>query len=326
MGRESPSDYAKRYHKLKVNAINGKGEKLFEVVEVTEYQIRAGLERDGLVTAIRKEIGMKARVNLHTNFGSFYFPKGDVMDPNEPFFWQTIRRAFGFKASPVELIDVLRLAYRCGRIGKGKDVTGQAPAALTAASYAKQFFSLDCNGFVGNYWGVSPEVGQESWAGITPATEANVLLHLHGGYKRSGKKKVWIKPELGWNGWVPAAELTLDYIPLQPRLSASEAKTGDVLIDVDTAGGFPHIAVVDNVSHLGGDKVSWNVVEWGSRGGLAKHVKAQTTVTLEPNTKLKKGFGVGFWNGKRSRFRYLFAAPTVPFLPAEWGRCGRMDL
>lgn len=30
--------------------------------------------------------------------------------------------------------------------------------------YGRQFFGLDCNGFVGNYWGLSPGLSIGVWA------------------------------------------------------------------------------------------------------------------------------------------------------------------
>jgi hypothetical protein len=315
MGRQSAADYVGAYHNLFVTAVNAKREKLTETVHVTRYQVRAGGERSKLLNALAAVLGLERPPSLSTAYDRFYFPKGDVIGSSEPFFWQSIRRAFGFKASPSEMRDVLRLAVRCGRIGTGKDkdAARQAPAAPTMAIYASRYFGQDCNGFVGNYWGLSPEVNIGSWAQGTEAQEAK--------YKENE------------NGWVRAAMLSLPYIPLHPRRSAADAQNGDVLIDVENGSQFPHIAVIENVLHEGGDKLKFQVVEWGSATSLEsiqdvseydKHVKAPVTKELVEGGPKQKEFGVGYKNG--SRYRYLFAAPDVPFPPATWGRCGKEEI
>lgn len=35
-------------------------------------------------------------------------------------------------------------------------------------------------------------------------------------------------------------------------------------------------------------------------------------------------YGLGFGGGEK--FRYLFGRPNTPFVPAEFGRCGREDI
>jgi hypothetical protein len=250
----SPSDYVREYHQLVVNDTRLK---LFATAHITGYQINASGEQANLLNALKAVLGLKKGIVLKENYGSFKFPAGDVMDPSEPFFWQGIRRAFGYKASPCEMKDVLRLAYRCGRIGKPseRDAAGQRPAAPTPETYARTFFSLDCNGLVGNYFGLSPEVLIDCWASISQKTEKKIIDTVN------GHDRVAAIP--GWNGWVRAAVKTLDYIPLTPRTKASEAKTGDVLITVKKDGTYKHIALVDFVGVLDDDTVNWRIVEWG---------------------------------------------------------------
>ncbi len=311
MSRQSPSDYMRQYHDLSVRAFGPTGLPMAGTVHVTRYQVAAPLERDRLIAALKTVLKIKHTPPLHSNYDWFAFAPGDPIQTSEPFYWQSIRRAFGFKGSPSEMHDVLRLACRLGRIGSGKDIAGQPAAAMTMAAYAKQFFSLDCNGFVGNYWGLSPEVHQSNWAVITPKTETRVLKKTVGGDY--------------WNGWGTAAVKTLDYIPLTPRKAASEARSGDVLIIHKDGVSWSHIALVDHVTWMDGDQVNWRVVEYGestSETGFNtaadNHIKPFRTVKLVqgPNKKL----GVGYLDG--NKFKYLFAAPNSLFPPATIGRCG----
>src|SRR4051794_15186545 len=152
MSRMSAADYVRQYHNLPVTAVDASGNPMAEMVHVTRYQVNAVPEQQRLVTALKKVLGLKTTPNLATTAESFSFPTGDVMGTVEPFYWSGLRRAYYFKGSPAEIRDAIRLAYRCGRIGKGKDVAGQPAAALTMSQYASQCFGLDCNGLVGNYF------------------------------------------------------------------------------------------------------------------------------------------------------------------------------
>src|SRR5262245_57739751 len=193
MARQSPGDYMREYHNLQVSAVGPTGLPMAATVHITRYQYNASTERDRLLAALKKALGLKSTPPLNTTYDWFSFPPGDPIGTHEPFYWQAIRRAFGFKGSPSEMRDVLRLACRLGRVGVGKDVAGQPAAASTMAAYAKVFFSLDCNGFVGNYWGVSPAVHQSSWAVISAKEEVRVhKMVASDGY---------------WNGWARAEEL-----------------------------------------------------------------------------------------------------------------------
>lgn len=315
MARQSPSDYMREYHNLLVMAHGPTGIPMTGTVHITRYQVRAGVERERLLTALKKVLGLKSTPELVNAYDWFAFPPGDPIRTGEPFYWQSIRRAYGFKASPAEMRDVLKLACRLGRVGFGKDVAGQPAAAPNMAAYAKEFFSLDCNGFVGNYWGLSPEVHQSSWAIISAKEEARVHKKLAaGGY---------------WNGWGRAAEMTLDYIPLTPRRAASEVRTGDVIIVHKDNVGWSHIAVVDHATWMDKNQVNWRVVEYGE--GTAEssfntaadnHIKPFRVVKLDqgPDKKL----GIGYRDG--IKFKYVFAAPNSPHPPATIGRCGQRSV
>jgi len=301
----------RQYHDLSVRAFGPTGLPMTSNVHITRYQITAYSERDRLIAALKKVLKIKHTPPLHSNYDWFAFASDDPIQTSEPFYWQSIRRSFGFKGSPSEMCDVLRLACRLGRIGVGKDVAGQPAATTTMATYAKEFFSLDCNGFVGNYWGLSPEVHQSSWAVITPSTESLVLKKTAGGSY--------------WNGWGMAAVKTLDYIPLTPRMAAREARSGDVLVVYKDGMSWSHIALVDHVSWVDNNQVNWRVVEYGQstseknfNTAADNHIKTFRIIKLVqgPNKKL----GVGYKDG--NKFKYLFAAPNSPFPPATIGRCG----
>lgn len=292
-GRISPSQYTMTYHCL---PINDPQQVLFTSVNITRYQNgtrpACESERSSLLSAVAKIIGVK---NLPS---TFRFPQSDVMDTAKPFYRQGINRAYRGKGSPSEIADAIRLAVRCGRIGKGK-------AAPTIDQYAKQFLGLDCNGLVGNYYGLSPAVSIGVWALGEP-----------------GKLLSWDEKKQRSAGWGAAELATTPYVPLEPRLSISEVCDGDVLITVTSDNHYKHIALVEGVTILGTDRVTWTIVEWGEGGGPNKHIKAPTTVKLEKGKK--KQFGLGF--ASKDNFRYLFAGPNTPWEPAKWGRCGSLEI
>ncbi len=152
----SPSQYVLNYHSL---LINDPQQKLATSVNITRYQngtrAECETERNSLISAVTKILGAK---HLHS---TFRFPQDDVIDSTKPFYKVGIKRAYQGKGSPSEIADVIRLAWRCGRIGKGK-------AFSTIDQYAKQFLGLDCNGLVGNYHGVSPGISIEVWGSGEP--------------------------------------------------------------------------------------------------------------------------------------------------------------
>src|SRR4051794_4543381 len=98
----SASDYVRMYHNLDVTAVDPTGAVMSETVHVTRYKVVAAEERGKLLQALKKVLGLKVVPNLATTTEWFSFPSGDVMNSVEPFYWQGIRRAFHFKASPFE--------------------------------------------------------------------------------------------------------------------------------------------------------------------------------------------------------------------------------
>ncbi|MBY0228640.1 MAG: hypothetical protein K2W96_05100 [Gemmataceae bacterium] len=314
MARTTASDYVRQYHDLAVTAVGPTGAWVSDTVRITKYQVVAADERSKLLNALKKALGLKYLPNLATTTDSFQFPMGDVMGGVEWFYWQGIRRAFHFKASPAEMIDVLRLAVRCGRIGTGKDIAGVPAAALTMGQYGNRFFGQDCNGLVGNYYNLSPALYIGCYAEMSAREEERVAKKVEAskGY---------------WNGWARAEVLSLPHIPLAPRRSAEEARSGDVLVDVQSGTSWAHIAVVEDVAVVDKETVTWRVVEWGQETaekniGTDKdaHIKPIKTVKLKKGPK--KNLGVGHESMNGLRFRYLFAGPQVPWDVARWGRGG----
>ena len=109
----SPSQYVLNYHSL---LINDPQQKLATSVNITRYQngtrAECETERNSLISAVTKILGAK---HLHS---TFRFPQDDVIDSTKPFYKVGIKRAYQGKGSPSEIADVIRLAWRCGRIGK----------------------------------------------------------------------------------------------------------------------------------------------------------------------------------------------------------------
>src|SRR5262245_25757627 len=125
------SDYVRSYHNMRVHAVGPKGDKFIENVQITRYQVSSGGELSQVKQCLKKILGLKSLPNFTTTSESFFFPSTDPIGIFEPFYWQSLRRAYGFKGSPGEIKDAIRLAVRCGRIGKGKDVLGNPVAAAT---------------------------------------------------------------------------------------------------------------------------------------------------------------------------------------------------
>ena len=134
---------------------------------------RYGTSRSGLQIQKEYDLFLKAlRVAHHgrndTPCGSpFYFnqrPLFCAILPTEDFYGESFAHAFNGKGSPDEITDTLRLAMAVGRIGTERDVNGQQPGAATVQTYATDFLTLDCNGFVGNFYGGDPSAEIKTYA------------------------------------------------------------------------------------------------------------------------------------------------------------------
>ena len=308
--------YVSSYHTL---PLNDKDLPAMQTVSVQRYysseskddtRARCKKEREALWGAL-----VKLKVELYST--TFYFPATDVLGKTEePFYKNGYNRVFAGRGSPMEIRDVLRLAIRAGRIGKG----GVRP---TLDAYVYDFMTLDCNGFMGNLFNLSPHMHIANWA------------------TGDGTKSDDYYDDIGW---LEADKMTKGYLPLKPILSVGDITPCDVIITVKrnvmlSMGRFVHIAVVDGISPAGNGKHYVQVVEWGGHGA-DKHYAPDTFEIIDgpelPGIGKKKDgtpkngkkLGVGFWEkGKEQEniFRYFFKKPCQAN-PATWGRFGLEDV
>jgi hypothetical protein len=296
----SPTDYAFAYHSLRLNYPDLK---LVETVNIQRYQNgprpECTAERDAMLDLLAPKLGLRNRYQIPP---VFTMPAGPGFDGTESFYLAGIRRAYGGKGSPSEIADALRLAWACRRNVNGKG----GPRYPSATRYAYDFLGLDCNGFVGNYFGLSPEFSVQNW-GTNP--KADVMK--------------WDEGKRRAQGFGPMEMAMLQYFPLQPRTEIQDVQDLDILISVGIHDGkYHHIAVVDDVQALSNDtkgavNMGWTIVEWGWWGDRYEHVKQDQWAALVPGKDPKKG--LVFQDG--DRWRYVFASPCEPF-PADFGRCG----
>lgn len=292
-----PTEYVKRYHEL---LVNDTAQDIFQSVDIRNYNSGWSPERqteyDLLVNKLAPKTGSSA-LPL-----TFYVRNDSRMDNSEVFYRHSLRRAYLGKGSPEEIIDALRLATLCGLIKPGRAGAGDL------ATYVKTYIGLDCNGFVGNYFGLSPEVKPRAWAqGMSvPADD-------------SAKVKA---------GITKAIALTLAYFPLTARTSADTIAPGDVVITVRNDApvhSHEHIALVASVS-VTGDTATIGLAEWGGAGGIATHTGTAVGVKLvsnAPATKQWRRYGLAWASG--DAYRHIFA-PPCPANSAGWGRCGQPEI
>lgn len=280
----NPTEFARRYHRMKIHM--DFAPQYSGTVNITKYQNGSREDCNAEMETLKALI---AKVLKRKPDSIFCFPAGDMIPSSEAFYTKGIYRAYNGKGSPDEIIDVLRLACRFDRPKK----TGCA----TLTAYAKKFIGLDCNGFVGNYHGLSPELHVSIWA-----------------YGWTGKPdKVAALKE--------AERLSIEsFFPLKPRTDVKEARSGDVLASLNAAGKIHHVALIDDVFGGEANLMRCRIVEWGQAGEEPNHIKEIKTYEL---VKGPKNFGVEYGiHPKGGEFRYLLARPTG-FNPAGWGRCGR---
>jgi hypothetical protein len=81
-------------------------------------------------------------------------------------FWtiasKTVVRCYCGKGSPDDLNDMIWLAHRYGRIF---NLNNQKSTAKTMQEYVHAYLGQDCNGFVGNYFGIDPNTSIRTYAG-----------------------------------------------------------------------------------------------------------------------------------------------------------------
>jgi hypothetical protein len=201
-GMAAPDEYVARYHQLIVK--NDLGQDIFESADIRNYCSGWSTEREKEYDLLVSKLVPKTGGTVLPM--TFYIRKDWRMDDTEVFYRHSLRRAYLGKGSPEEIIDALRLASLCGLIKSGR------AGASDLATYVSTYIGLDCNGFVGNYFGLSPEVKPRAWAqGMkVPADD-------------SAKAKA---------GITKAIELTLAHFPLTARTAARDIAPGDVVITV----------------------------------------------------------------------------------------------
>ncbi|HEX4808155.1 MAG TPA: hypothetical protein VH325_04455 [Bryobacteraceae bacterium] len=284
----APTDYLDRYHRLQ---ISDSRLSLSETVNVTNYCSGEAPERSQEQWLLTDKLRQIIDAKLKALPSRFKFPSGDPsMDPNEPFYFMSLRRAFLGKGSPDEISDTLRLAVRAGRIGpKG--------AAANCVAYVKKFIGIDCNAFQGNYLGLDPEI----------------------------KPRLYAKGVKGVTAYSNSLSLSFPFLPLTARPSADTVRSGDVLITVvDADDHHEHIALVDNVSSPKPNQLTLDIVEWGQAGERDKHIVPNCSVTIVTGGPEPR-YGVSFRNDAKTAHRYFFAPPATNFNSAGIGRCGQED-
>ncbi len=252
----TPEDYLRRFHPLKVvDAKLG----ISAVIDVQKYI--SGMPADG-ETEYNKISGLIAGryfgskhwsvSDLNKQSQPFCIKDAEGIDPSETWTIGSIRRAFGGRASPEEMIDGLRLAVLTKRC-----------KAAEVATYGAKFLGLDCNAFVGN------------WLGVSPSTSISAYANGYGNKTPSGA--------------TPDVLVTKDIIQLPPVTDPAKIKAGTVLATFSKVGGvgksnWRHIALVQSCGAVAGGKYQAQICEWGGAGGLEAHKNAITfALTAEKN-------------------------------------------
>ncbi|WP_431285249.1 hypothetical protein ACQW02_10810 [Humitalea sp. 24SJ18S-53] len=253
----SPEDYLRQFHPLKVfDAKLG----ISASIDVKNYI--SGMPDSGQ-TEYNKISGLIAG----RYFGSKHWSVSDLIkqtqpfcikgaegiDPTEQWTIGSIRRAFGGRASPEEMMDGLRLAVLTGRC-----------KASEVATYGAKHMGLDCNAFVGN------------WLGVSPST--SIAAYAHGYGKKTPK------------GATADVLVTKDIIHLPPVTDPAKIQQGTVLATFSKLGGtgssnYRHIALVQSCVPVAGGKYKAELCEWGGAGGFEAH-KATATFALTTAKKL----------------------------------------
>lgn len=192
---------------------------------------------------IRLQQALKARPGLKAMW--------DRINPLEEFYMPSLRRAYEGRASPHEFKDAVRLAIATGLAKNGPH------------AYAKEWFGLDCNTFVGN------------WLGISPSSA--IMAYAHGYDK--------------WKGALIGATAdvytTKNWLPLPPVAAANGLKHGNVLTtytpELDSRGRrWRHIGLVEDIQPAGGiaadgtGRYRLSIAEWGTQGEFARHFSEGT--------------------------------------------------
>lgn len=163
--------------------------------------------------------------------------------PGEPFFRAGIARAYNNRASPDELRDVIRLRVATG-----------VTKPERAVAHAEEFFATDCNAFVGNYLGVSPNFAIFSYVD---------------GYGKA-------KTIYGASSDIYAARSA---VPLEQHTDPSSVQCGDVLVNFNGESKFKwvHIGLIQTWNYTPpkngakNGKAVLSIGEWGGDDSKSAH-------------------------------------------------------
>lgn len=205
-----------------------------------------GVAQSQLIAGLHKALDISFKKPLPSRF---FLP--DVFG-TEPFYTAGISRAYNNRASPDELRDVIRLR-----------VATEVTPAANAVAHAEQFFAIDCNAFVGNYLGVSPNFAIFSYVN---------------GYGTAAKIP-------GASSDIYAARAA---VPLPQHTDPNNVKCGDVLVNFNAKSKLQwvHIALIqswtytppkDGAKH---GKAVMSIGEWGGDNSTSPHKVPESEVEV----------------------------------------------
>lgn len=272
----SPAAFAERYHAIPISdARLGINEKVDIQNYISGWKPEHNTEFYRLLGVLAARMKLKSPAAVRALSQPFYIKDHpDRINPSEDWYMPSLSRAYAGRASPDEIADAIRLAVFCGLNTVGK-------ATISAKAYGEKWFGLDCNAFVGNWLGISP---------------SSAIFAYGLGY---GSQKTLL-------GATPDIYVTRDRLPLKPIADPANISRGSVICtfgEKDSRGlRWRHIALVQDIMRLEGDKYLIWFAEWGTKGDVEKHrtspAKPHTvTITLGKHCAELPGREVLAFNG-----------------------------
>ncbi len=297
----SPFEFLERYHNLRVvdtalglnftaNIHMYVSGKVASVLK-TEYA--------GVISALKKKQGLVGDLP-----DIFYVKGAPEFSHNEPFYKRGIARAYFGRASPDEMRDAIRIAWYATRCEPWKD----------PKRYTEGFFGQDCNSFVGNYLGISPNTGIRAYGRDFKLSEEE--LENFTGLKDTPKD----------------VYLGMPHLPLEPVTKLHQIQQGTVIVTYRTNGSrpFKHIALVQSFTPMDGTtspKAIVQIAEWGVGSSDIGAHQDNVPVTLKLDATCE-GMGsrklIG-WKPNKDELRFfLDASPLIStFSIRGWDICNR---
>jgi hypothetical protein len=283
----APSDYVDLYHSFNSWSLDAPC-----LGSISRYISGSGLKQRSEYEMVMSQVITKFKLQAKSVYSlppTFYIKGHPVIDASEPFYRESIKRAFDGRGTPEECRDALRMAVLPGRC-----------SPLATVNYVKDWFGLDCNTLVGNYLGIS--------------SGCAIFAYVVG----------YGKGALG--GGTPAEEASRQYLPLPPS-DINTIGEGSVLVTYspEKAGmkRWEHIALIDTFVLQGlpnGDTArgSMTIVEWGTQGGQSVHVSSGVDRPLIRRSYVAERADLKFWgfaSGTSSTRIFLNQSPEVSALP-----------